>query len=148
METFNQDQLSALELKMDTTITTSLHTTAKWTKFLAVLLFISAGLLLIFLLVMSVGDSSYQLRRILGNLAYTGDTVMFVVAVFAIVTLIFGIMGYFLLSFSKKTKSALVSENIEELNSGLRSLKISFVLYGVIAVLSLLASLFTIAKIF
>ncbi|MBK7883203.1 MAG: hypothetical protein IPJ81_04930 [Chitinophagaceae bacterium] len=67
---------------------------------------------------------------------------------FTVDLFIIGAIGYFLINFAKKTKLALINESIEDVNHGLKSLKISFIIFGVVNILGLLSALLSIVVMF
>ena len=150
MDVLNKDHLlNVEELEIDDQANGSLYSMAKWAKFLAIVIFVFGGLLLIIALALLGKNPFNQFTRGLDRLlGYNVDATLYFGAGLLVVLCIIGVVGYFLLNFGKKTKVALVSENIEVLNQGLKSLKISFMLYGIIAILGLLSSLLIIIKIF
>jgi hypothetical protein len=150
MDVLNKDHLlNVEELEIDDQASGSLYSMAKWANFLAIVIFVFGGLLLIIVLALLGKNPFNQFTRGLDRLlGYNVDATLYFGAGLLVVLCIIGVVGYFLLNFGKKTKVALVSENIEVLNQGLKSLKISFMLYGIIAILGLLSSLLIIVKMF
>ena len=53
---------------------------------------------------------------------------------------------YFLFNFSRKAKMAVIAEDTEELNKGLGSLKIYFIIYAALGLLSISTSAFALLK--
>ena len=150
MDVLNKDHLlNVEELEIDDQASGSLYSMAKWAKFSAIVIFVFGGLLLIIVLALLGKNPFNQFTRGLDRLlGYNVDATLYFGAGLLVMLCIIGVVGYFLLNFGKKTKVALASDNIEVLNQGLKSLKISFMLYGIIAILGLLSSLLIIIKIF
>lgn len=141
MDEQQQDHLSDLGLQMDSEVRQQLSVAGKWSKFISILIFICCGILLIAGLA-GGGDIVRELQNIspvYKNFSALEGGILIGIVVFVVLILV--IMYYFLFNFSAKIKTALLSENSRELNSGLKSLKIYFIITTIIAIISLLGSL-------
>lgn len=146
MENSTQDHLTNMDLHIDNQVNQQLNESAKWAKFISIVMFISCGILLIFGLIGGafLNDVFRRLGRGYGNESFMNGGVLIVLILFIVAVL--GVVYYFLFIFSQKIKNALVRENTPELNAGLKSLKIFFILTGVLSILSLLINLLNLIK--
>lgn len=142
MENFNQDHLTNMDLEADREVRVQLNETAKWAKFISIVMFIACGLILIFGI---IGGAA--LTGVLRKLGGTYDVlegfdgailIMIIVFIVAVLALVY----YFLFNFSQKIKMALLSENTADFNAGLKSLKIFFIITTVFAILGLLSNVY------
>jgi len=145
MENMEDDHLTEMDLRVDADVRQQLQDAGKWTRFISIVMFVGCGLLLMLFIIGGARFLSVfsTLRSAYGFLGEFGFAAIFIVVliVIAVVALIY----YFLFNFSQKIKTALVTENTADLNAGLRSLKIFFIITTVFAMLSLLN---TISKLF
>jgi hypothetical protein len=142
MENFNQDHLTNMGLDLNGEVRLQLNEAAKWSKFIAIVMFIASGLILIFGIAGGAALTA-ALRKLGGGYDFLGDfegAVLIVVFVF--VAAVLALVYYFLFSFSQKTKVALLSENTADFNAGLKSLKTFFIITTVFAILGLLSSIY------
>jgi hypothetical protein len=141
MENFQNDQLMGMDLQADNQVRQQLYESAKWTKFIAIVMFVACGLLLIAGI---IGGAALHtvLKRVGGvyDFLENFDTAVIIGAV-VIVVAVLVLIYYFLYNFSRKIKSALISENTAEFNAGLKSLKTFLIITTVFATLSLLNSI-------
>lgn len=137
MENYQPDHLAEMDLQFEGEVRHQFANAATWTKFISIVVFCACGMML-FLGVLG-GMSFFNSMKRLGGMGYlfgnfTGAILVFVILfVAATVSLVY----YFLFNFSRKVQRALVSEDINELNAGLRSLKIFFIITTVFSILSL-----------
>ncbi|MBP6432256.1 MAG: hypothetical protein KA319_10840 [Ferruginibacter sp.] len=144
-----QDQLTNLELEINDEAKQSLSSAAYWAKFISIFIFSAAGLIILLLVLVS-GAFLQGFKSVLGNRGGVFDIFSggaFIGAMLFLV-LILGVVYYFLYNFGVKTKNALLSENTEELNKGLNSLKVYFVIMGIFGILGIVVSLFTLTNLF
>ena len=137
-----QDYLAEMDLQIDADVRQQLHQAGKWTKFISIVMFAACGLLL--LAGILGGAAFFAAFRSLGGgysflSGFGGATLILLVL---IVVGVLGLLYYFLFNFSKKIKTALLSENTADLNAGLKSLKIFFIITTVFAIISLLNSIY------
>lgn len=141
MEDHQQDHLSDMGLQIDGEVRQQLSIAGKWAKFISILIFICSGILLLAGLAGS-GDIIREFKNI--SPAYQSFSELeggILIGIIVFIVLVLVIVYYFLFNFSVKIKTALISENSNELNSGLKSLKIYFIITTIIAIISLLSSL-------
>ena len=140
MENSEQNHLQEMDLQIDNDVRQQLYESARWSKFISIVMFVACGLILFFGII--GGTKLFSIFRNAGSdYAFFDEfgailIVVFLVVIVAVVALVY----YFLFNFSQKIKTALLSENTEDLNAGLRSLKIFFIITTVFAILSLLNS--------
>lgn len=103
-----------------------LNETRKWAKFLAIMLFIGAGFMIIMGLVMSAApqfmDDSYD--------AAMGGT-RFVFILFFLLSALYIIPGVYLLNFSNQMKVSLNESNTDSLENAFRNLKSHYKFIGI-----------------
>ena len=141
MENLQNDHLSEMDLQLDGEVRQQLYDAGKWARFISIVMFVACGLMLFFGIVggaaiLSALNKLGSTREFFGEL---NGTVFLVIVVFVIVAV--AVVYYFLFNFARKIKNALISENTAELNAGLKSLKIFFIITTVFAILSLLNSI-------
>ena len=141
MENSQQDHLEEMGLQLDGDARLQLSVASRWARFIAILVFVGCGLMLVFGLIggaaiMRAFDRIGSFNNIFGNF---GGTLFIVLILFAVTVIC--VVYYFLLAFSKKIKDALLSESTADLNAGLRSLKTFFIITTVFAILSLINTL-------
>jgi uncharacterized membrane protein len=141
MENLQHDHLTQMGLDIDGQIKQDLYEGAKWAKFISILMFIASGFILLFGL--AGGSMLMSLFRGLGArygmLSEMGGGIL--ILIFLLVAVVMAVMYYFLFQFSVKTKTALLSENSTEFNTGLKSLKNFFIISTVVAILGLLLNI-------
>jgi hypothetical protein len=142
MENLNEDQLTNMDLEMDLEARLQLNEAAKWSKFIAIVMFVACGLILMFGI--AGGAALTGVLKKLGGTyqALEGfeGAILIVIIVFAVAVL--ALIYYFLFNFSQKIKAALLSENTADFNTGLKSLKIFFIISTVFAILGLLNNVY------
>ena len=149
IENSDANYLDTLDLEIDHEVTDSMNEAAKWAKFISIAVFVFCGLMLLVLIAVSgqfMNGFSTSLKRYNGFLAGMNGSAFF--AIFSVAILLFVAVYYFLFDFSKKVKSALLSENTEELNKGINSLKIYFIIYAALGVLGIVSSIVTLFSLF
>jgi hypothetical protein len=138
MENVNEDQLTNMDVEMDREARLQFNEAAKWCKFIAIVMFIACGLILIFGIVGGAALTGV-LRKLGGTYTILGGfngagLIIIIVFIAAVLALVY----YFLFNFSQKIKAALLSENTADFNAGLKSLKIFFIISTVVTLLGLL----------
>lgn len=137
MEQNQSDHLSNLGLELDGESRQSLHDSAKWTRFLSILVFIFGAIMLLFGIVggarmlSAIEELSSAYRNISG---LSGFILVFVILVVAIMFTV----NYFLFRYAQKMKSALATENSQDFLLSLGSMKTYFVITTVLSGLALL----------
>lgn len=143
MDQMNTDQLSGTGLQVDSEMREHFADGAKWSKFIAVTMFIACGIILLTGLAAS-STLSGIFRRLgsFGSFMGMGTGVFFLILLIGVG--VFAMLFYFLFNFSLKIRSALTTGNSDSMNAGLSSLKIYFIITGIFGILSLLVTLYTI----
>jgi hypothetical protein len=144
-----EDQLTNLDLEIDYEAKQSLTNAAYWAKFISIFIF-SCSALIILLLVVASSAFTNGFKRGFGQAlgifeAFNGGALL---AVFFVVLLLIAVVYYFLYNFGVKVKAAMLTDNVEQLNSGLSSLKIYFIIMGVFGILGIVTSLYAFVNIF
>lgn len=142
MENFNTDQLTGMDIELDGEVRQQLYDAGKWAKFISIVMFIACGLLLLFGTI-GAEELYTAFRRLSTSGGVFGElngAIIMILVILAVAILAF--VYYFLFNFSRKIKTALISENTAELNAALRSLKIFFIITTVFSILSLLNSVY------
>lgn len=137
-----KDHLSEMDISVDANVRQQLNDAGKWAKFISIVMFVLCGLLLLVFGIAGASFFSAFDRLGYGFLGDFGGAIIFIVV---LIVVALAVVYYFLFNFSRKIKSALVAENTSELNAGLKSLKIFFIITTVFAILALLN---TITKLF
>ena len=141
MENLEDDHLIEMDLHIDDDVRQQLYEAGKWTKFISIVMFVACGLIL--LVALLGGASLLSVFRSLGaTYGYFGE--LGGVVLIAIIVVFVGVLAlvyYFLFTFSRKIKTALLTNNTADLNAGLKSLKIFFIITTVFAIISLLNSI-------
>lgn len=144
MENQQQDHLSQMDIQIDNGARHQLNEAAKWGKFLSLVIFIGCALMLLFGI---IGGSA--LVKTFGAITPAavswGEYGALFIGIIVFVVAIISFVYYFLYQFSVKVKSALMSENPDQFNAAIKSLKTFFIITTIAGGLSLLSSL---AKIF
>ncbi len=144
MQNEQTNLLSEMDLQIDGHIKQQFADAAKWSKFISIVMFVVAGLVVLFGI---LGGSALMttLKRLGGGyemLDRFGGPILIIVFLF--VAAIIAVTYYFLFNFSNKIKTALLAENTDELNKALVSLKTFFIITTVLSVLSLLIKIYNI----
>jgi uncharacterized membrane protein len=147
---YSNNLLDNFDLEIDEQTTASIKEASKWAKFISILMFCLCGLMLIFLLIASISSGfadgfNSSLEQYGGLLL---NSLAFVFGIIIVVILIIVTIYYFLLNFARKAKVAVITESNEELNKGLNSLKIYFIIYAALGLLSISTTAFTLLKYF
>lgn len=142
MDNLQHDQLGNMGLEIDNDVRIQFNEAAKWTKFISIVMFVACGLLLIVGLL--GGAALVSALKTLGSTyevfgEFNGAILIIIIV---IVVGVLALVYYFLFNFSKKIKMALLSESTADLNAGLKSLKIFFIVTTVFAILSLVSNIY------
>ena len=138
MKDIQNDLLPELGLQADEHVKNQLTETAKWSKFISIVMFVCAVFVL---MIGALGGALFTgtLDRMggqFGELIRVGGA-MFLFMMIVIALFIAGIY-YFLFAFSIKVKRAIVSENTQEFTSSVKMLKVYFIATTIFAILALL----------
>lgn len=144
MEQSQQDQLSDLNLQVDGDVRQHLGNTVKWTKFIAVSIFIFCGVFLLAVIAASTAITTMVKKMSAEkNIQFLGDYPMaLLVGVVLFVLLVVGFIYFFLYNFSVKMKNALLNEDVVAFNNSLSALKTFFIVTTIFAILSLLTNIY------
>ena len=142
MEDIKEDFLSSEnELGIDNETPGYLIDTSKWARFVAVTFFVITGICL--LLFISFGKDILQNFRPLSSYSSEASQILvFAIIMLIIIAAVVFVTYYFLLNFANKIKAGIESENIDLVNVGLKSLKVHFIIIGILSMLALLFSIF------
>lgn len=145
MEDNRQDFLPDVNLQTDEYVKDRFLETAKWSKFVAIVVFIVAGIFLIFGLwgATKLVGAIERFDNTYANMLSSSVGAIIGVVVFIVLLMVF--INYFLFSFSVKIKSAFIADDKTEFNSALQRLKTYFIASTVVAIIALL---FNIIKLF
>ena len=146
MEQFNEDLLASEgELRIDKNDSSSLVEMSKWAKFIAITFFTLVGICVLFLII--YGREIMYAFSAYSGLVKDGDAFFatLIITLILAVGVIF-ITYYFLLNFANKMKTGIETENIDQVNRGLKSLRIHFIIIGILLMLGLLSSLYSMIK--
>ena len=140
MEPVNQDQLTQMDVQLDLESRQHLFDASKWSKFLSVIVFIACALVLVFGImggksIISAMEKFYPNQEMIGNLVGA------LLAILAFLVLVAAFIYFFLFQFATKVKSALATENADQLSSGIKSLKTFFIISTILAGVALLNSI-------
>jgi len=130
-----------LGLQVDTPQKESLQTTAKWAKIISIITLAFAIVLVAFVVMFlqRINDIDTTSFRSTGNLREMGTGFIVGICVFVLAVII--IVLYFLLNFANKTARGLRMNNMDDIEQGIASLKVFFIIMGVAGILGLLSSI-------
>jgi hypothetical protein len=149
METYKQDSLSSIDLQMDEEVKQQLMESAKWTKFISVVVFSLSGLMLVggiwgasyFLIALErVGYMSPQLAGL------AGYGVGYIIGIIVIIVAFLVITYYFMFRFATKIKTGILTEDSKSVSTSFSSLKIYTIITSILSILFLLISIFNLFK--
>lgn len=135
----SQDSDNLFELQVDRNASISLAEAAKWSRFISVIYFVLFGILLM-TMVFGFASMRSDLERILGEGSL--NPAIFLTALVPVLALIF-VMAFLLNRFASFTRDAIARQDQYLLDKGIKALKNYFMIYGIIAVLSLASNLIT-----
>jgi len=141
MDSISRDHLSNLDLQADNEVKQQLFDASKWTKFISISAFVACAFLVL-VAIMGGEVLAEMAGRMMPNEMFRGVKVGFFLGILVFLIAVITFVYYLLFNFSSKVKRALLSENTDLLNGGLRSLKIFFIISGVFSILTLLNSLY------
>ncbi|HLX91646.1 MAG TPA: hypothetical protein VKR32_08185 [Puia sp.] len=132
-----------IDIHVDDQTTSLLKETTKWTRFISIAGIVGVALLL--LVILLAGSIIANLwSRLIPAVEGFGNIL---VVICILIAAVLGLMVTLLYRFSTFTKRALDLQDQQLFNRGLSSLKIYFVINGLIAILTLLASITNLFKI-
>ena len=129
----NQDLINS-PLQIDTTAHAHLAETAKWASFLGIVGFVLSGILAIFALF--AGTLLGSMSRGFGS---SGSMIGagFITFIYLIIAAVYFFMSLFLYRFASKMKTALYSNDQENLNNSLMNLKSLYKMMGILTIIYL-----------
>lgn len=130
---------SILELQVDQSASRSLSDAARWARFLSIVGFVGMGLLVLCLLLARAAIST-ALTQFAPTMA-VDESYGIVVAIVVIMVAIVGALMYLLFRGATLIKRGIETKNQETFNNGLSSLRIYFSIYGVFAIVGVIANL-------
>jgi hypothetical protein len=144
----NSQEESFFEMHLDYDGGHILHETVRWSRFLSI---VGIVCLSIFALVFALAGTAMvaafsRFTPGIEGLESLGGAII-IVAVLGVLAL-FGFIVYMLYRFSVLTRRGIDQQNQVDFAEGMKCLKIYFLLSGIFALLSLLANLFSITKLF
>lgn len=133
------DNQSLFELEVDHITSEELLDTSRWQKMFGVVVLTMIGLLLLVFLIAWNKIGALIDESLAGDGSQAAMAV--IVAVLLLLAVVLGIMSWFLIRGAGRIKSALRMKDQLLFNNGLSDLKTFFIIYGVISIIGLLASL-------
>ena len=130
---------SILELQVDQSASRSLSDAARWAKFLSIVGFVGMGLLILCLLLARAAISN-TMTQFAPTMALE-ESYGIVVAIIVLIVAIVCVLMYLLFRGATLIKRGIETKSQETFNNGLSSLKIYFAIYGVFAIVGVLANL-------
>ena len=148
-ENLNSVQTENQSIELTPTVKQDIVCSAKWGKFLAILCFVSAGIILIIaILSLCVGSISSELIENNGGSELLADSKEMTGAITAVIYIIAAIVcvviGWFLFKATKNIEKGINTDNQDTIAIGLHNLKTFCQVYGVITVIGLVISFLTI----
>jgi len=129
------DHLLEMDLQVDADVAQHLKYSWKWAKFISVIMFVSCALIVITAL-LKISLLRLVLSRLTDNYLGLNDVDEWVLwCIFGVSIALLGFTYYLLYRFSKKIKQALQTGDTAQLNAGLRSLKLFFMIATIFAML-------------
>ena len=132
MDLLQDDILSdEQELKIDEETSGYLIETSRWSKFIAITILALTAifcLILIFFWKFVIGAMNLSLWYY----RWSQSNLILLIAALAILIASVVVAYYYLINFSGKIKTGIETENMETVNEGLKSLKIHFIIIGVL----------------
>jgi len=136
MESENQPPILS-DLLVTHTMGDHLHDTTKWCRFLSIVGIVFLSIFLIMVIVAGTSVAPTMAIAIPG-MGEVSNNLLILLAIVLIA--VFGVLVFFLLRFSIYTRRGLEMRNQVLFNEGLKALKIYFIVYGVLGLLSVLAN--------
>jgi len=146
MDDLKSNLLSEPELQADEYVKRQFIEASKWSRFISIVMFVFAALILLVGLAGSALFSSVfeNLGGQYASIFRMGGAVVIVIAL--LVAVLVAVVYYFLYAFSSKIKNAVLSESPEELTEGLKMLKLYFIISTVFAIIALLNNIYSFFK--
>ncbi|WP_276484492.1 hypothetical protein [Paraflavitalea pollutisoli] len=128
-----------LGLEVDFDSGSKFNEAARWAKFIAIVIFIGIGLVLVSMLVAGPNGLESTFREAMPQYAGQGDKIYYAVL---IVMAIYTYITILLYRFATLTRQAIQTQNQGLLTEGIRHLKRYFLIHGVFAILSIVYNIF------
>jgi heme/copper-type cytochrome/quinol oxidase subunit 2 len=146
MDDLKNNLLSEPELQADEYVKRQFIEASKWSRFISIVMFVFAVLILLVGLAGSALFSSIfeNLGGQYAGIFRMGGAVLIVITL--LVAAVIAVLYYFLFAFSSKIKNAVLSESPEELTDGLKMLKLYFIISTVFAIIVLLNNIYSLFK--
>jgi hypothetical protein len=149
MEQLQDDFLSSEnELRIENETSGYLVETSKWAKFIAITFYILTGIVVLFFIVYGnyMSDTFGSADRYGSGSEYGTRYFAVMTIVLVLIVAVVGVTYYFLLSFANKMRAGIETENTDLVNNGLQSLKVHYIIIGILMMLGILLSLYNISK--
>lgn len=146
MDDLKNNLLSEPELQADEYVKRQFIEAGKWGRFISIVMFVFAVLILLVGLAGGAVFSSIfeNLGGQYASLFRMGSAVFIFIALF--IAIVIAVVYYFLFAFASKIKNAVLSESPEELTDGLKMLKLYFIISTVFAIIALLNNIYSFFK--
>jgi hypothetical protein len=125
-----------LELQIDSSSGESLEGASWWARFNSIIFAICLGILTLVLLFAMNSSVWNQLEERFGIPVSAAASAVWIILI--VILAVFGLLIGFLMAFANKTTRGVRQLNQEDLESGINSLKIYFIIYGILGILGLL----------
>jgi hypothetical protein len=138
-----EENQSLFEFELDHPTAEEFIDTARWSKMFGIMILSLTGLLVLFML-LAWSKISELFGTLFGMAGSDGQMAMVMVGVVVLLfAAVAGVLGYLVVRAANRIRTAIRLKDQSLFNSGLSDLKISFIIYGIISILSLLANLFS-----
>ena len=140
MENIRYQDDSLLELQIDEDSAESLESASWWARFSAIVIAVLLVMILVAVFLLMNSNLFYSIGA---GFQFNNEVG---IAIWIGILLLFGFVGVMialLISFASKTASAIKNLNQDMLERGMGSLKIYFILYGIMSIISLVATIVT-----
>jgi hypothetical protein len=143
----NQEE-TLLQMHLDYDGGHILHETVRWSRFLSIVGFIGLGIFVLIVAVMGTALSALYSRYLPGIDTMGGIGVAILIVVLLVCLAIGGLLVVMLYRFSTLTRRGIDHQDRVTFAAGMRCLKIYFLVSGILGLLSLLNSLFSLTQLF
>jgi ABC-type dipeptide/oligopeptide/nickel transport system permease component len=123
------------ELELSRSSQNYLNETRKWATFFAIMLFIGAGLAILFGIIMLIVGSTIGSTMAYSPYGAAGGGMMGVVMI--AMSLFYFLPAYYLYQFASKMKTALQRQNSEQLEESFKNLKSHYKLLGILIIVGI-----------
>lgn len=138
-----EENQSLFEFELDHPTAEEFIDTARWTKMFGIMILFITGLFVLFMLI-AWSKISELLGGLFGMAGSDGQMAMVMVGVVLLLfAAIAGLLSFLIIRAANRIRTAIRLKDQGLFNSGLNDFKISFIIYGIISILSLLTNLFS-----